>query len=115
MSQTETHIGKLRKIESTESIEKWCENTCISLGYSTKESYYGSWKEKLQDETKWQKYFFYNDSIYEMIEHQEVEDDIDSITLNSDGTYSFIMQFYNGGTNLTEMIEDGIKRIHKTQ
>ena len=52
-------------------------------------------------------------TLWEIIEDNEEEDteDISILTPNNDGTYSYIMQFYNGGTCLSEMLEDGIKNI----
>jgi hypothetical protein len=32
---------------------------------------------------------------------------------NEDGTITFIQQFYNGGTCLSEVIEEGIRKIKK--
>lgn len=32
---------------------------------------------------------------------------------NGDGTYEYIAQFYNGGTYLDEVLEDGIKNTLK--
>lgn len=51
--------------------------------------------------------------IKEVIEDKEEEDtqDISILTPNNDGTYSYIMQFYNGGTCLNEMLEDSIKNL----
>ena len=54
-----------------------------------------------------------NDVLWEIIEDKEEEDtqDISILTPNNDGTYSYIMQFYNGGTCLNEMLEDSIKNL----
>ena len=52
--------------------------------------------------------------IWEAIEHQELEDDdIYQLTPNSDGTISFTMRFYNGGTCLSECIEEGLEQLKK--
>jgi hypothetical protein len=32
---------------------------------------------------------------------------------NEDGTITFFMEFYNGGTCLSEMIEEGLERLKK--
>jgi hypothetical protein len=49
------------------------------------------------------------------MEHKELdgEDDINNLTENEDGTISFVTRFYNGGTCLTEMLEDGLKELNK--
>lgn len=47
-------------------------------------------------------------SLVEMIEHTEVPEDQDlwSYTKNSDGTVSFAIEYYNGGTCLTECLSE---------
>lgn len=54
-----------------------------------------------------------DDELWEVIEDKEEEDseDISILIPNSDGTYSYIMQFHNGGTCLKEMVGDGIGNI----
>lgn len=114
MSHTETHIGKLRKVplKENQTIEQWCEEKCKELNINFN---YGSWEKTLLYNFSDDKYFIIDDTIWEVFDHTEVEnnDDIDIMTLNEDGTLSFVMQFYNGGTCLSECIEDGIKRIEK--
>ena len=46
--------------------------------------------------------------------HNEAEasDYVSYINKNEDGSYNFIMMFYNGGTYLSEMISDELQRQH---
>jgi hypothetical protein len=118
MSQTETHFGKLQKVEiKNQTLEQWCEIKCKEVGETKIESYYSSWQEQLMDcREYYQKYFFIDGEAWEAVEHIESDDSnyIDVMIPNKDGTITFIQQFYNGGTCLSECIEDGIKRIkHK--
>ena len=49
--------------------------------------------------------------LYEIIEDKDFSDDgdfISHITDNGDGTYTYLMSFYNGGTCLSEMLEDAL-------
>ena len=113
MSHTETHIGKLRKVDLKGlTIEQWAKAKCREKAITDLE-HYDTWKEALLDSGKFYTYFFVNDDVYEKFEHIEIEegDDIDVLTPNNDGTYSFVMQFYNGGTYLGEMIEDALKKL----
>jgi len=109
MSHTETHIGKLRKItlKENQTIEQWCEEKCKELNIT----FFDSWERTLLYHYRYDKYLFINDIIWEIFDHTEVEENVDIMTLNEDGTLSFAMQFYNGGTCLSECIEDGIKRL----
>ena len=56
-----------------------------------------------------------NGEIWEAFDHTELDadDDIYQLTLNEDGTLSFVMRFYNGGTNLSECIEEEILKLKK--
>ncbi len=114
MSHTETHFGKLRKVETDLTVEDWCKNQCLLEGETELASYFETWEEQFRD-TFYKKYFIADGEIWEVIEHVEGDDggDIDIVIPNEDGTVTFVMQFYNGGTCLSECIEDGLKRLNK--
>lgn len=110
MSHTETHIGKLKKviIKDGSTIEDWCREKCLEIGKSVLSSYNENWIEQCKCSFS-QKYFFLDGCIWEAVEHKELDSDPGSIYEmyeNEDGTVSFVMQFYNGGTCLTECIEE---------
>ena len=43
---------------------------------------------------------------------EEASDYVSYINKDKDGSYNFIMMFYNGGTDLSEMISDELQRQH---
>ena len=47
-------------------------------------------------------------------DHNEAKasNDVSYINKDKDGSYNFIMMFYNGGTDLSEMISDELQRQH---
>lgn len=112
MSQTETHIGKLRKVD-TEALttEQWCRKLVEDQGKVIGVD--DDWKDEFCDSDRnYYKYKFYGNDLYEIFDHTEVDgDDINIMTDNGDDTYSFVMQFYNGVTCLDECLEDGLKRL----
>jgi hypothetical protein len=115
MSETETHFGKLRKVVLNEgyTVEDWCREKCEDAGYDEIASYNESWVEQFRD-TFHEKYFIVDDEIWEAVEHIENGDsDIDVMLPNEDGTITFVHQFYNGGTCLSEVIEEGIQKLKK--
>jgi len=115
MSHTETHFGKLRKVVINEghTVEDWCREKCEDAGYNEIASYHESWVEQFRD-TFHEKYFIVGDEIWEAIEHIESDgDDLDIMIPNPDGTITFVNQFYNGGTCLNEVIEEGLQKIRK--
>jgi len=112
MSQTELHFGKLRKVELKENKttdeffkEKLLEKGIHDLNNSSLDN---AFKDNF-----YEKYFIINNVIWEVFDHieKDASDDIYEITKNTDGTLSFIMKFYNGGTCLSECIEEGLARI----
>lgn len=119
MSNMESHVGKLRKVQRNEgqSVEDWCREKCEDNGVpSMLPELYDSWKETLLYHLDfYEKFFFVNDEIWEVYEHREFDDDDDiyEITPNPDGTISFTMRFYNGGTCLSECIEEGLEQLNK--
>ncbi len=112
MSREEIHIGKLKKIEIKTSIEEWAETKC-KLDNIEKESYNDTWLEQLQ-ESYYERYFIVNETIYESFEHKEFEyKDIYYLKDNKDGTFDFVMKFHNGGTCLSECIEEELEKLIK--
>lgn len=113
MSQTETHYGKLRRVETSLTAENWCKNQCILAGITELSSYHDSWEEEFRDSFH-EKYFIVNGQIWEVFDHIETEDgDIDIMIPNLDKTITFVQQFYNGGTCLSEVIENGLADLQK--
>ena len=107
MSNTETHFGKLRRVDTVLTVEDWCRNQCLLAGKRELESYYKNWQEKIRGDFN-EKYFIVGGQIWEVIEHIEVEEgeDINIMIPNPDQTITFVQQFYNGGTCLGEIIEE---------
>lgn len=117
MSQNESHFGKLRKVELPENynLNDWCREKCYTKGKTEISSYNKSWEEQFKDDFR-EEYFIVSGEVWEVFDHFEGEDDYADIMLqNEDGTITFFMEFYNGGTCLSEMIEDGFERLAKQQ
>lgn len=122
MSQTEFHTGKLYPVK----IEKGLEETCraiaarrhIELGEDWQEDFrdaFDEYKDKIgsvQDE----EYFIHGDNLYRVIDHEESSDEeyFMKLNRNSDGSLSFIGQFYNGGTCFSEMLEEALDELKPT-
>jgi hypothetical protein len=118
MSHTETHIGKLRKIDipTGYSKEDWCREKCQDNGIPTIPEHYDNWEETLKYHLNlFEVYFFVNEEIWEIFDHIELDEDkdINKLEKNGDGTISFVLQFYNGGTCLSECIEEELELINK--
>ena len=113
MSYTESHVGKIKKVDLEGlTIEEWAKEVATAYGMEFKD-YYDSYKELVLDEL-YCRYIVVEEDVYEIIEDHEFDErEISVLTPEGDGIFSFTMQFYNGGTCLTEMLEDAIK-IHNS-
>lgn len=123
MSYTEIHHGKLKPIDkiSLKELETWVEtkpNLEIEEKVEDGVDYF-----EIRDKTKkykepfFIKFIWNKGTLYEMIEHSgELEaDDLYLTKQNSDNTISFTYSFYNGGTCLSELLEEGLNKIDKNE
>lgn len=110
MSCTETHFGKFKVLaKGKENINKYIRDNKIY--------------DDLLSPSDYDKYsitYPYDKSLepclIEFIEHEEYNDDdpgFAKFELNTDGTISFGVQFYNGGCCLSEVLGDFEKELNK--
>lgn len=116
MSQTETHFGKLRRVvfQEGQTLEDWCKAACNERGETEKLSYCKTWYEQLRQINDGE-FYFVKDEVWETIEDFSAEegDDIYQMHLNEDGTVTYVMQFYNGGTCLSECLEESLAKLER--
>lgn len=81
------------------------------LGGVKLESYYESYLEKLDDGDV--KYFHHeaSDRLFVMEIESHGSGYFIDLTPNDDGSYDFHTQFYNGGTHLDEMLDEGFAEL----
>lgn len=116
MSYVETHLGKLKQVDlQGKTEEQFFQEKCNDNSIIEIPSYSDSWKEAFFDKVSYEKYFSIQGEIWELIEHTELKEgqDIEIITPNEDGSVNFMMQFYNGGTCLSEVVEDSLSKYLK--
>lgn len=111
MSDNEFHYGRLKKLDMDEDqIEEFFEMKCQEEGRDKLP--YESWYKTYLWYISNQKYFLVKGSLYEVIEHQKEEDYYwNKLIPNLDGTITFLMGFYNGGTDFTECLEESLKDL----
>lgn len=109
MSNVELHTGILRKVDiGNLTPEEWCKKWLESnkqqvLQYETPEKAF----DRVTDYT----YLITDSSIYEINDINHGDDYAYYMNKNEDGTYSYVMQFYNGGACLDEVLRDAIKKF----
>lgn len=136
MSNYEKHIGKLKKVDLSKydnSTEKFFEEQYRKLfadlseeeikeAYSLSENFVnkyrrngGPWEhlffDNCYDFDMNDKFYIVKGNIYETIEDKEVDYDAAFLKDNGDGTYDYFIEFYNGGTCLSECIEDELEKL----
>lgn len=113
MSEQQTFKGKFVKVDlGGKTLEEQCQLICN--GYSEfkyDDRYYESWIDYLKNEL-YNAYFIANDELYKYLEKEEIDSDDSYINIEKEGDiYSFTTSFYNGGTYLEEMIEEGLNKL----
>lgn len=112
MSEVELHIGTLKEVDTQGlTVEEWCKKECEKLGVT--ELTYGNsnYFEVLDDITNYSKFLISNNKLYEIIDSKYEDTDIYEMYPNVDGSYSYVMRFYNGGTCLSECLQNKLDKI----
>ena len=113
MSDYEMHQGKIKKVETDLSSEDFAKQEFIRLtGKDTIPNYYDNFIEALRDESE--EFYFVNSKIYR-IENNELDDDSNIFQYKEleDTAIEYTLRFYNGGTCLSEQIEEIINKVDK--
>jgi len=119
MSQTEFHTGKLYPVKLLDAgLEATCrriaERHDIELGEDWQEDFMDAFDEySNKRNSQKEEYFIYGENLYRVIDHEESSDEeyFMKLNRNSDGSLSFIGQFYNGGTCFSEMLEEALDEL----
>ena len=110
MSTTELHQGRVTPIETTVRLSIWAEGYCKMNGIEEMATYNDDWIEQLQD-SFYKKFLIIDDKIYQIEDTEtDPDDDIVEVTKNKDGSYDYMLKFYNGGACLTELLENEIRK-----
>lgn len=117
MSETVIHIGKLKKLEISTSIEDWAANLCKTEYNCQKLSNWTTnWIEELMELSR-NRFVIVDDNVFEVLEDDcnGNYDDIFEMKQNDDGTFSYILQYHNGGCCYSEAIEEAYNKYLKTK
>lgn len=110
MSDYESQSGKIKlaSIEN-ETSDDTCKRIWLEKGHKeedyTKSNFFDEYYEK---------YIRVKEKIWEILEVEDHGDDDDMFCRlhdNKDGTFSFHTRYYNGGTCMTEMLQDELENL----
>ena len=113
MSNYELHQGKIKKVETELSCEEFAKQEFIKItGKDTIPKGYNNFIEALRDESE--EFYFIKSKIYR-IENNELDGDSDIFQYKEleDTSIEYTLRFYNGGTDLSEQIEEIISKVDK--
>lgn len=104
MSQTETHVGKVRKMAIGEKeIEEYCFNFCFKNNIHLPKGY-DNYAEFIEEE-HYKTFKFINNTLYWVIEDKNWgEEDPSTAKINENGDVEYVVQFYNGGASFEEAL-----------
>jgi hypothetical protein len=118
MSRTEFHTGRLYPVKIETNLEETCKSIAnrhgIELGEDWQEDFRDSFDEYTNKKrSQPEEYFIHGEKLYRVIDHAESFDEeyFMKLSRNSDGSISFIGQFYNGGTCFSEMLEEALDEL----
>ncbi len=111
MSYTEIHTGKLKKLV-VEDVKSWMIEKLFNNGVNvdTNKSI-SELKDLFFDNGLTDKYFIHGKNhsytVFEFLNHyaDEFSEDISRVVRRADGTYDFILIYYNGGICFSEVME----------
>ena len=113
MSEIELHTGILKKVNTKGlSPEDWCREQVLFIDPMREKYDFEKWSMILEEYDNIGKYLVTATDVYEICD-TELDSDFCDIHKNSDGTYSYVTQFYNGGTYLQEMLIDGLNELRE--
>lgn len=112
MSDVEAYKGKLtpvdlKGLDINNYIKTYLVPEIKALG-----SYYSSWVELMEEELE-HKYFYDENSgvLYKIIKEEElVTDGFVTMHENQDGSYDYVLSFYNGATGFNDTIREGMSQ-----
>lgn len=116
MSEMEFHRGILREVFQLpgEDLENLCKRLCRENNISEPLDADDNYEDNLLNKSI-EEYFSVNGKLFKMIEHDKIEEDDFIITKSDNGDYLFSGGFYNGGTCLSECIEENLGALLKNK
>lgn len=113
MSDYESHSGRLLPIKRLENESDFEYFKRATGKEPDAESIEESVMEALYDADLYEEYFYFKETLYKNVDHQELDPYDTTCVLqgNEEDGYTYNTMFYNGGTCLSEMIEEALENL----
>jgi len=110
MSQTEIHQGCIIPVKTESPICLWAEGYCKMNGIAELQIFNDTWIDQLTS-SFYEKFLIVDDQIWEIEDTElDIADDIVEVEKEANGSYSYMLKFYSGGTGLLELLEDAVRK-----
>ena len=112
MSDYESHKGRLVLIKRLEE-----ETDLDYFNRATEKNVYEKDFESIRDAIYeldlYEEYFYVKDKLYKNEDHEKLDpyNDVQELKGDEVNGYTYFMKFYNGGTCLSEMVEESLEKI----
>jgi ATP:corrinoid adenosyltransferase len=117
MSEQVMYTGKIKKVDTgigtfESFMEAVIKEKSMWNEYLERKNKYSETIEEFFLEEFYEKYVMISDELYEILTHEFYDtEDIFKAIDNKDGTYDFVVSFYNGGCSFNEAIEEALKGV----
>lgn len=109
MSETEVWVGRLIPVETVGTIEETCKKICDDNEWEF-DDYYDSWQDVFTDRGD-EKYCIIKSKVYKIEAESFTYEDIYKASLNTDGSYSIILKYYNGGCSFNDAATEALNNL----
>jgi len=114
MSNYETHVGKIKLFpRENEELDKEYLKRALENFKEEIWDRVDSIEQYIEEDDIYEEVFYVNDKLYLNVEHKALDEDDCELEGDDENGYRYYFNFYNGGTCLTEMIEESLKRKSK--
>lgn len=113
MSDYESHRGKIYQVDTELSCEEFAKEYYIKH-YGELPSYYETYVEAMGGESE--EFYFYNDKVYQIV-NKKFDPDMDEFYFQelADNSIEYSFRFYNGGTCLSEQVQEVLMRLENKE
>jgi len=115
MSETVIYRGKLQKLDVTDKEQFSLD--MLSTYNIPRNTFWDTAYEQLREDLYDEFIILKDNTIYKVLSKSdnEIDDDIFELTSNEDGTFNYLVMYYNGGCGFSEAIEYAVTEYNETK